>query len=441
MMHGARHDGWSRLMRLLWLKTNLLHPVDTGGKIRTYFMLRELKKRHHVTYLALDDGTAATDAVGRAPEYCHDLVRIPHRTSAKFSLQFCADLVGNLWSPLPYAVDKYRSRPFTGQVEREQMKADVVVCDFLFPSVNMPGSLSRPSVLFQHNVEALIWRRHADTQSNRVAARLFRAQWRRMQAFECTACRRFDAIVAVSPQDRAMMEAEYGAPLVRDIPTGVDTEYFRPSGSAPPEPYHLVFTGSMDWLPNDDAMKYFVKAIFPRIRAACPRATLTIVGRNPFAGLRALSREEPAIRVTGQVDDVRPHMERAAIYVIPLRIGGGTRLKVYEAMAMEKPIVTTSIGVEGLPIVEGVDALIADQPEAFADAVIRLLRDPPLAARMGRSAGMKVRAQFGWDPVARAFEEVCDLARQRWHETHGWDRRTPGRDSVSSLTPQQLTTS
>ncbi len=429
-------------MRLLWLKTNLLHPVDTGGKIRTYFMLRELKKRHHVTYLALDDGTAATDAVARAQEYCHNLVRIPHRTSAKFSLRFCTDLVRNLWSPLPYAVDKYRSPEFARQLECEQIKSDVVVCDFLFPSVNMPGSLARPSVLFQHNVEALIWRRHADTKTNRVVARMFRAQWRRMQAFECTACRKFDAVVAVSPQDRAMMETEYGVPLVRDIPTGVDTEYFKPAGSSEPEPYHLVFTGSMDWLPNDDAMKYFVRAILPRIRTACPRVTMTIVGRNPFPGLKALSREDPAIRVTGLVDDVRPHIERAAVYVIPLRIGGGTRLKVYEAMAMEKPIVSTSIGVEGLPVVEGVDVLIADQPEAFADAVVRLLRDRPLAARMGRSAGTKVRMQFGWEPVARSFEEACHLARKRWQETHGWDRQTNGaRESLSSLSTQQLTIS
>jgi glycosyltransferase involved in cell wall biosynthesis len=179
----------------------------------------------------------------------------------------------------------------------------------------------------------------------------------------------------------------------------VDTDYFRPSGSTEPDPYHLVFSGSMDWLPNDDAMKYFMREMLPRIRAACPETVLTIVGRKPFPSLTALTREHPYIRVTGQVDDVRPYMERASVYVMPLRIGGGTRLKAFEAMAMEKPIVSTSIGVEGLPIVHGTHALIADDPNAFADAV--------------------VRANFGWAPVAGAFMDACELARRRWKQQRG----------------------
>ena len=401
-------------MRILWLKTNLLHPVDTGGKIRSYYMLRELKQRHHVTYLALDDGTASADAHQRAAEYCHELIPVPHRTSSKFSLRFFSELVRNLASPLPYAVEKYRSSEFGAQIARHQMNADVVVCDFLFPSVNIHQPLLRPSLLFQHNVEAVIWRRHAETQRNPFLRRLFHTQWQRMRDFERAACQRYDAIVAVSPQDRAIMEAEYGAPVVRDIPTGVDTEYFRASGQVEPDPYHLVFTGSMDWLPNDDAMKYFVRTVFPKVRAACPEASLTIVGRNPFPSLTSLTRTCPSIKVTGQVADVRPYMERAAVYVIPLRIGGGTRLKVFEAMAMGKPIVSTAIGVEGLPIANGTDALVADEPDAFAEAVIRLLRDRALAKRVGEAAAEKVTAKFGWAPVAGAFLDACELARTQW---------------------------
>jgi polysaccharide biosynthesis protein PslH len=431
-------------MRLLWLKTNLLHPVDSGGKIRTYFMLRELKKQHHVTYLALDDGTAASDAVERANEYCHHLIRVPHRTSTKFSFRFFAELARNMHSALPYAVEKYRSLEYRRRIEEEHQKADVVICDFLFPSVNVPEQLSRPSVLFQHNVEAVIWRRHAETQRSRLARFLFRMQWRRMDAFERAACHRFDGIVAVSPQDRSIIERDYAAPLVRDIPTGVDTDYFRPSGSIRSEPLHLVFTGSMDWLPNDDGMKHFIRTILPRIRAACPDTVLTIVGRKPFPALTAVSRELPYVRVTGQVDDVRPYLERAAVYVIPLRIGGGTRLKVFEAMAMEKPIVSTSIGVEGLPVVNGTDAFIADEPDAFADAVVRLLRDRALARQVGEAAALKVRAQFGWAPVAGSFVEACESACRRWKHAHDhcdvrWADAAAGGSSY--VTPQPLSLS
>jgi glycosyltransferase involved in cell wall biosynthesis len=432
-------------MRLLWLKTNLLHPVDTGGKIRTYFMLRELKQHHHVTYLALDDGTAAPDAIARATEYCHELIRVPHHTSSKFSIRFFVELARNVGSALPYAVEKYRSGEFRRRIDEEQGKADVVVCDFVFPSVNVPETLARPSVLFQHNVEAVIWRRHADTQRSRLARLLFLSQWRRMHAFERGACRRYDAIVAVSPQDRSIIEREYGAPWVRDVPTGVDTDYFRPSRATEPEPFHLVFSGSMDWLPNDDAMKYFTKTILPRIRASCPEAILTIVGRNPFPGLRALSRQHPHVRVTGRVDDVRPYMERAAVYVIPLRIGGGTRLKVFEAMAMEKAIVSTSIGVEGLPIVNGTDALIADEPDAFADAVVRLLRHRGLAKQLGDNAAAKVRAQFGWAPVAASFIDVCEMACRRWKQMHDASSEMPwtetGAGDASHGKPRQFSMS
>ena len=406
-------------MRLLWLKTDLLHPIDKGGKIRSYYMLQELKKFHHVTYLALDDGTAALDAVERADEYCHELIRIPHQTSEKFSLAFFADLATNAWSSLPYAVQKYHSLEFRRRLEKEQLRADVIVCDFLFPSVNILDRLSRPSVLFQHNVEALIWRRHADVQRNRLTRWYFRSQWRRMKVFERAACQKFDVVVAVSPQDRAMMECEYAAPLVREIPTGVDTEYFCPSRSIEQLPYHLVFSGSMDWLPNDDAMKYFCRDILPRIRARLPTVTVTIVGRNPFPGVESLGREYPFIRVTGRVEDIRPYMEEASVYVIPLRIGGGTRLKVFEAMAMEKPIVSTSIGVEGLPIVDGKDVLIADEPQTFADAVVHLLRNRRLSRQIGLTAATKVRTQFGWKPVAESFLKACDLAAMRRHKGFG----------------------
>jgi glycosyltransferase involved in cell wall biosynthesis len=431
-------------MRLLWLKADLLHPVDTGGKIRTFYMLRELKKLHHVTYLALDDGTAAPDAVERAREYCHDLIRIPHRTAPKLSLRFFAELLANVGSALPYAVEKYRSAEFHERVEQEQLQADCVVCDFLFPSVNLPDGLSRPAVLFQHNVEALIWRRHVDTQTNRLARIFFREQWRRMKRFEGQACQRFDGIVSVSPHERMLMEQDYGAPLVREIPTGVDTDYFRPSGSVKPEPYHIVFSGSMDWLANDDAMKYFIREILPRIRASCPRVTMTIVGRNPFPGLKALARTDPSIRLTGRVEDVRPYLEQASVYVIPLRIGGGTRLKVFEAMAMEKPIVSTSVGVEGLPVEGGTEVLIADEPDAFAAAVIRLLHGPALARRLGETAARKVRAQFGWAPVADVFIDACELACSRWREKYAPSEvqaGDPQAENTSYLNSRQLSMS
>jgi glycosyltransferase involved in cell wall biosynthesis len=284
---------------------------------------------------------------------------------------------------------------------------DVLVCDFLAPAINVPRDLSCPSVLFQHNVEAMIWKRHYEVQTNSAKKAYLYAQWRKMQSFEREMCRLFDGVVAVSQEDCETMRRDYGVEKVYDIPTGVDTEFFRPTGGEKCEPHNLVFTGSMDWLPNEDAIRYFTEEIMPRIRQSAPDVTLTVVGRNPYPGLVELSKRDPSIIVTGRVDDVRPYMERAAVYVVPLRIGGGTRLTIYEAMAMEKPIVSTTIGAEGLPVQDGVELLKADKPDDFADAIVRVLHDEELANALGIRAAKTVRERFGWDKVSESFASIC----------------------------------
>ncbi len=396
-------------MHILWLKTELLHPVDKGGKIRTYHMLRELKRDHRITYLTLDDGTGDPEAIESAQEYCDTLLRIPFRTQPKRSAGFYAELVRNLGSRLPYAIWKYRSSAMRHAIERvaERDEPDVMVCDFLAPSVNVADAIACPTVLFQHNVEATIWARHAEVAGNLVTKAYLSRQWRAMRAFERAQCRRFDHVVAVSSRDLEVFRKDYGVTSVSEVPTGVDTEYFRPAGHVQPEPFDLVFTGSMDWLPNEDAILYFAEAILPRVRAAVPAVTLTVVGRNPSPRVVALSRRDAAVRVTGSVPDVRPYIERAALFIVPLRVAGGTRLKIYEAMAMERAVVSTAVGAEGLPVRDGVDIVLADAPEKFATSVVELLTDRKRAGELGQRAASAVRAEFNWGRVAEQFAGIC----------------------------------
>ncbi len=396
-------------MHILWLKTELLHPVDKGGKIRTYHMLKELKGYHRITYLTLDDGTAPVSAHSDASQYCHELVCVPHRQATKFTHEFYKELAFNAFSPVPYFIEKYRSRQMQKCVSEllRERSVDLVVCDFLNPSVNWPADVTCPSVLFQHNVEALIWKRHYEVQRNIFKKAYFFEQWRKTRNYEKKACGRFDQVIAVSKEDREMIEREYVLRKVSDIPTGVDTEYFVSSRQVAPERNHLVFTGSMDWLPNDDAMRFFAEAIFPRIRHAVPDARLTVVGRNPLPRLVEMSRQDPFIKVVGRVDDVRPYMERASVYVIPLRIGGGTRLKVYEAMAMGMPIVSTRVGAEGLSVRDREHLLLADSPEDFATCVIQLLSNGEEAQALGLRAAATARTEFGWKRVAEQFALIC----------------------------------
>ena len=402
-------------MRICWLKTELLHPIDKGGKIRTYQMLKELKKEHHITYLTLDDGTAAPDALALASEYAHETVTIPHRTSEKFSMQFYFELANNLASPLPYFMQKYRSPAMQAEIERRVRggEFDLVVCDFLNPAVNMPRDLGVPTLLFQHNVEAMIWRRHYEVQANPVKKAFLKNQWQKAVAYEQAACRRFDFVVAVSREDAEIFAREYGLTNVDDVPTGVDTEYFTPDRTVEKDAFNLVFTGSMDWLPNEDGIRWFTEEVYPLVKRSVPQANLTVVGRNPFPSLVELSRRDPSITITGRVPDVRPYMDRAAVSIVPLRIGGGTRLKIYEAMAMELPMVSTTIGAEGLPVTDGEHILLRDTAADFAAGLGELLLDRARAAQIGRQAADKVRREFGWAQVTRKFAELCERTAAR----------------------------
>jgi polysaccharide biosynthesis protein PslH len=400
-------------MRLLWLKTELLHPVDKGGRIRTYQMLRAIAREHHVTYLTLDDGTAAPDAAARASEYCAEPVTVPFRPPARHSPGFFAALLANLASPLPYAIARYRSPAFAARLRAELARAvpDVLVCDFLTPAVNLPaGPLPCPSVLFQHNVEAQIWRRHVEVARG-VRRAYFGLQYGRMRAFEARACRRFDRVIAVSAEDAEHFRREYGVADPRWVPTGVDVEYFRPDPSVAREPGHLVFTGSMDWMPNADGIGFFVREVLPLVRREVPEARLTVVGRDPGPELQALAAGSRGVTFTGRVPDVRPWLARAAASVVPLRVGGGTRLKIYEALAMECPVASTSIGAEGLPLRDGLHLLLGDDPPALARACVWLLRDRDRAAAMAAAAARYVRERFGWDRVAERFVALCAEAR------------------------------
>ncbi len=202
------------------------------------------------------------------------------------------------------------------------------------------------------------------------------------------------------------MQTQYHAPNVFAIPTGVDTEHFEPA-DVEPEPNSLIFTGSMDWLPNEDAILYFAQHILPRVRQAIPDVKLSVVGRNPSPHLRQKLADEPAIDLVGWVDDVRPFIARHALFVVPLRIGGGTRIKVYEAMAMGKAMVSTSIGTEGLPVTHGDHVWLADEAESFAEAVIHLLQNRSARGQLEVAARQFVETHCSWDRAAAVFANVC----------------------------------
>jgi glycosyltransferase involved in cell wall biosynthesis len=395
-------------VHLLWVKTDLLFPLNSGGRIRTFEMLRAIRRRHEVTYLALDDGSVTAEALEHAKEYATRVELVPQRRPSKGTPAFFAALLRNLCSSSPYVIDRYRSPAMAARVRHWcAQDIDLAVCDFVFPATAFPDRSRVPRILFQHNVEARIWARHAKVGRTPIHRAYFGLQHGRMRRMEAALCAAFDGVIAVSESDADEFRSAYGLERVESVPTGVNTDFFHQTGSGAREGGHILFLGAMDWMPNVDGVEWFVREVLPRVRRDMPDARLTIVGRDPVASIRALHEPAHGVEVTGTVADVRPYLERASVFVVPLRVGGGTRLKLFEGLSTGIPTVSTTIGAEGLPLEDGVHLRIADAPDTMATAIARLLNDPAGAARMGDAAARFVRGNFGWDGVARQFVDAC----------------------------------
>jgi len=395
-------------MRILFLQKRLLFPADTGGKIRTLNVLRHLAQWHDVTYLS-NLLVAERPFVQPMRELGLRLENIPWREPPRRSLRFAASAVINVASRYPLNVAKDYDRRLRARAAEllQQEGYDLLICDFVQMARNAIGLPVR-SLLFQHNVEAEIFSRLALRHRGPMAMYL-RQQAAKMQAFEGAAGRRFDRVVAVSERDRQRFEQMYGWPHVRTIDTAVDLNFFRPLDGKTRADDQVVFVGSMDWPPNVDGVTHFVRRIWPQVRSQVPTATFTIVGRNPPRSVQDLDHH-PGVRVTGTVTDIRPYLARASVGVVPLYSGGGTRLKIFEMMAMRCPVVSTALGAEGLRLQPAEHLLLADDDEAFAKAVIGLLEDPVQRGGLRDRAYQLVQQQYSSEAVARQFEQVCQEA-------------------------------
>jgi glycosyltransferase involved in cell wall biosynthesis len=388
-------------MRILWVKGGKLLPVDTGGKIRSYNLLRQLAARHEVTLLSYYDGQRDTSYESEIVEHFSRAVAVSTGRPESSAI----DYLRHIFSPAPYAVTKFTSEKAKNLIREwtSERGFDVAVCDFLSASLNFPALMQTPTVLFQHNVESVLWRRQADYEPNPIKRIAFKLEAAKMVRYETKAVRRFDHVIAVSGNDRENMARMTDPSRITVVPTGVDLEAYRrqPCGDST-EPI-VVFTGSMDWEANIDGVEYFCSEIWPLVLNAVPGARFRIVGRNPHPRVRALASD--SIEVTGTVPSVIDHLREAAVFVVPLRIGGGTRLKIYEAMAMGKAVVSTSVGAEGLDVEDGRDIMVADTTGTFADSIVELLCDSQTRNQLEHAAA-QLAARFDWSVIAGRFEEV-----------------------------------
>ncbi|MGI9305371.1 MAG: glycosyltransferase [Gammaproteobacteria bacterium] len=390
---------------MLFVSPRFLFPASTGGQIRTSQILRGLKGGNfEITLISPSPPHAETRFKKELSGVADRLVvwQESHR-----GLWFRIARLKHLFSRLPIPVATDRSTEGRKTVAQQLAKRpDLVVFDFPHAAVFAPHVIAIPSVMFTHNVEAEIFSRHVQVARNPLMRILWRSQYRKMMAFEKATLSKFDTVVAVSQRDREAMRSSFGITNVAVIRTGVDADFF--DYLPPPGTNRVVFIGSMDWLANIDGIQFMLDEIWSLVVQEVPDASMLVVGRNPSAALQAKAKAA-GVRweFTGFVDDVRPFVRQAAVSVIPLRVGGGTRIKVFEAMAMGCPVVSTQIGVEGLPLEDNKHYLRADSPAEFAAAVVKLLNDRELSRRISTDARKYVEGNFSFAEAAREFENIC----------------------------------
>jgi glycosyltransferase involved in cell wall biosynthesis len=390
--------------KLLFVSPRFLFPADSGGKIRTSQILRGMKGGvFDITLIspAPDNIALHQDALDAV---CDRFIGWPEeQKSPLYSLTRMRHIFARL--PIPVITD--RSREGSRLVEQELARApDVVVFDFPHAAIHAPDDLKIPSVMFTHNVEAEIFLRHTTVASNPIARMIWNDQYRKMLQFERSTLEKFDLNIAVSQKDAEYFSREFSLDNVREIPTGTDLDYY--AYHKPCANKNLVFTGSMDWSANIDGIRFFMESVWPLLLASEAQASLQIVGRNPPAQLvKRYSEPNEQISFTGFVDDVRNYVWNSAAYIIPLRVGSGTRIKAFEAMAMGCPIVSTSLGVEGLEMEPGKHYLRADTPQEFNQAIQALLSDQELRETISRNARKHVEMNFSSQRVSERFADIC----------------------------------
>lgn len=412
-------------MRLVLFTPQLPYPPHQGTTIRNFNIIKYLAPRHEITLVSFGTPDELENAAPlRAMCRRIEIAPYPSRSLWQRALS-------TISSPLPdmgLRLESQAMRALSESVGRAEP------CDVLqVEGIEMAGYVRsalrsdstrpapRPTLVFDdHNAEYVLQRTAFQSDIRRIsrwpAAWYSWIQWRKLASYERQVCQRADHVVACSETDAAAIRALFGKrsqmparqPPVTVIPNGVDTEYYVPSDAVCNKPLAdvaLAFTGKMDFRPNVDAMVWFCSEILPLIRAEIPLAHITIVGQKPSPRILGLEAQR-GVKVTGWVPDTRAFVADAALYVVPLRMGSGTRLKVLEAMAMGKAIVSTARGAEGIEATPGRDLEIADSSEAFAHTAAALLRDPDRRKRLGRAARALVESKYDWRTIVPGFERL-----------------------------------
>lgn len=397
-------------MNVLFLTPHLPYPPNQGAKLRNYALIHAVASRYEVDLLTFGSPQLVASEIDHLRSFCRNvmLVAPPERSPHQRLRQA-------LTSPLPDIAYRLASEPFAAALaEALANDYDVVQVEGIEMApylLQVAREERRPRLIFdEHNAEYALQRRifQTDLRSPRrwVGALYSLLQWRRLVGYETRACAAADAVVAVSEQDAAALRRLRHGTTVTVVPNGIDTSrYTVVAHQGKP---NLLFVGTLDYRPNVDAVLWCLNDILPRVRRAVPQVWLTLVGRSPAPQVQQVAAQREDVLLLPDVPDVRPYLAKASVCVVPMRMGSGVRLKVLEAMAAGVPIVSTTLGVSGLAVRPGEHALVADTAQAFADAIVALLRDRALRERLARSARALVEDWYDWRHITPRLLDLYD---------------------------------
>ena len=391
-------------LKILFISSYFCLPPATGSRIRTMHLLKSLAAKHRVTYLAFADDDNQRQNVEAARALCCDVKVVfrEHRYSP-------VDLLKGLVLSTPFTVLNFHHPEMTALAAAAQHSGDydLVHAEGLHAAQYVDLSLPIPRVLSTHAVEWTIVQRFAKTTTNPLKRLYATLTYRKLRRYEGQMYGKFDRTILVMEEERELAsEMSPGAKLVV-IPNGVNMQEYQPDPAVVEEPLTLVFCGVMDSRSNVDAVLYFVREILPLIRRDVPEVKLRLVGQRPVPAIQRLG-EQPGIEVTGFVPDVKPLVQSSTVAVIPLRIGGGSRLKILEALALNRAVVSTTFGAEGLDLQDGEHLVFADSPAAFASATVALLRDPERRATLAAAGRQRVEEMYDWKAITAALPQLYE---------------------------------
>lgn len=394
-----------KAMKILFVSAWFPYPLDNGARIRVYNLIRALSREHEVSLVSLLQEDSRPADAERLADVC-DVISL--HESRWFKPGTASSMLGFFSARPRSALDTFDPRVRDAVRDAiDRISPDAVVMSTLGVVEYLPRELRTPCVLDEHNCEYAVLKRNAEKMQNIIKRLRYSLAWRKFAKWEARVCRRFDSVVMVSESDRALILA--AAPNLREVgvvPNGVDVSHYSPV-EWQPNTTKLLYNGALTYRANEDAVRHFASDIYPLLRERCPEVVLHVTGRTTDVDVRGIV-DCPGIELTGYVEDIRDELRNSAVCVVPLREGGGSRLKILEAMAAGVPVVSTSIGVEGIDAVAGTHLLVADTPADFAEAVGQVLEDAHLSRALSANARAFVEEQYSWSNLGREFSRIVE---------------------------------